>query len=78
MKSEMSPQSGRQRCRLLRRLNLFYRFDPGACAPGFMLSPASQVQRLLIRWFTHGIEDADFALRERATVEVDDQRVESN
>ena len=31
-----------QRCRPLCGLNHYFYIDPGACAPGFMLTPASQ------------------------------------
>src|SRR6185295_15997776 len=33
---------------------------------------------LFVHWFAHGVEDIDLAPRERAPVEVDDQRVESH
>jgi len=33
---------------------------------------------LFVHWFAHGVEDIDLAPRERAPVEVDDQRVESD
>ena len=46
----VSPRSGRQtrRSRAVARFTgshvFFIAFDPGACAPGFMLSPASQAK----------------------------------
>src|SRR5215212_7966229 len=47
----LSPRSGRQSmncvsCRPLRGLNVIFDIGvPGACAPGFMLSPASRAER---------------------------------
>ena len=47
-KYECSPRSGRQPCRLLRRLGPLFTNGPGAHAPGFMLAPASRAKSLFL------------------------------
>jgi hypothetical protein len=46
---DVSPQSGRQRCRPLRGLDARFLRLPGACAPGFILPSASRTQRPIQR-----------------------------
>lgn len=41
------------------------------------LAPLREISSF-VRWFAYCIEDVDFAFCERAPVEVDDQRVESD
>ena len=47
MQQVSSPRSGRQRWRPFHGLKYFSFYDPGAHAPGFMLTPASQAKSLL-------------------------------
>src|SRR6185369_3523906 len=57
IKTRLSARSARQRCRPLRGLARLLINDPGACAPGFMLSLASRA--LLTRFASFA-----YALRE--------------
>jgi hypothetical protein len=54
----MSPRSGRQRCRPFHGLTRFLLIGPGACAPGFILPPASQVQHIRFADFQRKINMA--------------------